>query len=351
MDKSIKVDLVGCLTCRPLQCIVEEDIDVPMSSEGTGWDSAIGQAWFLSNPAERKHPRKATAMEAEENTILMRTMTHVRWWMTDSGTKEYQFKCDDMKNFMERNAAMKTKHQKLLETSVFLCSADIIRMFPFKTVQSWSRKQWHPVSRLLAPLRTHIEKVEKTVFTTYQLCASGIRCDFVYRASRETQTSRLVKHDFVYVSGEQVWRDYREEPWIIDMFKTLSNVYSFRTLQIGDGARGRAFNKRKATTTIVDVCTSDLPTAKTAQAFLLEDEQVVGTSDTVGIQWVTTDEQQDVPRSWLVRAAASKSLGCGLSVIDTSTPASRFDNMVPDPWPPLSNMNHRYLLLVQLAFL
>ena len=122
-------------------------------------------------------------------------------------------------------------------------------------------------------------------------------------------------------------------------FKTLSNVYSFRTLQIGDGARGRACNKRKATKTIVDVCTSDLPTAKTAQAFLLEDEQIVGTSDTVGIQWVSTDEQQDVPRSWLVRAAASKSLGCGLSVIDTSAPASRFDNMVPDPWPPLSNMN------------
>ena len=137
---------------------------------------------------------------------------------------------------------------------------------------------------------------------------TNVRFDFIYSATRETQTPRsTVKRDVIYLDGEQIWRDHRDEPWIFDLFKTLSNVYSYWTLKIGHGARGRERNRRRVTSTIIDVCTSDLPTAKCEQAFLLQDEQINGTSDTVGIQWLSNDEQQNVPRSWIVRAAEKRS--------------------------------------------
>ena len=48
-------------------------------------------------------------------------------------------------------------------------------------------------------------------------------------------------------------------------------------------------------TVLVEVYTSELSTAKTEHAFLLEGEKIDGTSETVGIQWVSTDYQEYDP--------------------------------------------------------
>ena len=75
-------------------------------------------------------------MEARENQIFMLTITHVKYNESQSGEKEYQFRCDDMKDLLARNPALRTKHHKIANQKNFPCSADIIRLLAFNIVQS-----------------------------------------------------------------------------------------------------------------------------------------------------------------------------------------------------------------------
>jgi len=63
----------------------------------------------------------------------------------------------------------------------------------------------------------------------------------------------------------------------------------------------KEYKKIRPSTVLVDVYTSKFSTAKIEQAFLLEGEKIDGTSETVGIQWLTTDYQEYLPLSRVFR--------------------------------------------------
>ena len=69
-----------------------------------------------------------TVPDAEENQILIQTMTHIMYNELPSGQKEYKFKCDDLVALGEKNPALKTKHGKIFKQTEFPCSSDITRL-------------------------------------------------------------------------------------------------------------------------------------------------------------------------------------------------------------------------------
>jgi len=82
----IEANLIKRSSHRPHQVDVHIKNETPMSCKGDGWDAIAGEGWFNNNPPESKR-RATTAMEPEENLILMQTMTHVRFNESESGGK------------------------------------------------------------------------------------------------------------------------------------------------------------------------------------------------------------------------------------------------------------------------
>ena len=92
-------------------------------------------------------------------------------------------------------------------------------------------------------------------------------------------------------------------------------------------------------TVLVEVYTSELSTAKTEHAFLLEGEKIDGTSKTVGIQWLATDYQEYVPLAWVgIKVVGGRGKVNGEASTTTSKPAA-----VPDGWPTLNKMHQENL--------
>ena len=101
--------------------------------------------------------------------------------------------------------------------------------------------------------------------------------------------------------------------------------------------RGQRKEQKKIrhSTVLVEVYTSELSTAKIEQAFLLEGEKIDGSSETVGIQWLTTDYQEYVPLARVVRGViGGRGKVNGEASTTTSKPAA-----VPDVWPTLHKMH------------
>ena len=95
MDRVIQVDTLDYFIYRSMQIRVHAEALPPMSQEVEGWETAEVAQWFSRNPIESKQ-RASSVVEAEENQILIQTMTHIMYDELPFGQKEYKFKFDDL---------------------------------------------------------------------------------------------------------------------------------------------------------------------------------------------------------------------------------------------------------------